>query len=97
MQELVKPIQSQYSTDTIKTIQENAKQFSKINLRLQSDMKIFSRNMAMISSSGLGDIGKVIKQMQVPQLQAIEITQRVQNLSSQMSMYRAVKKDNCNE
>lgn len=94
MQELVKPIQSQYPTDTIKTIQKNAKQFSKINLELQSDMTIFSKNMTMISSSGLGGIGKAIKQMQVPQLRAIEMTQQVQNLSAQMYMYGAVKKDN---
>lgn len=94
MQELVKPIQSQYPTETIKIIQENAKQFSKINLGLESHMKIFSKNMAAISSSGLGDFGKAIKKIQIPQLRAIEITQRVQNLSSQLSMYGVVKKDN---
>lgn len=94
MQELVKPIQSQYPTEAIKIIQENAKQFSKINLGLESHMKIFSKNMAAISSSGLGDFGKVIKKIQAPQLRAIEITQRVQNLSSQLSMYGVVRKDN---
>lgn len=97
LQELVKPIQSQYPTETIKSIQENAMRFSKINLGLQSDMKeqmkIFSKNMAMISSSGLGDMGKAIKKMQIPQLRAIEMTQRVQNLLSQLSMYGVVRKD----
>lgn len=97
IQELVKPIQSQYSTEIIKVIQKNAMQFSKINLDLQSDMKeqlkMFSKNMAMMYSSGLGDMSKAIKKMQIPQLRAIEMTQRVQNLSSQLSMYGGVKKD----
>ena len=94
MQELVKPILSQYPTDTIKTIQENAKQFSEINLGLECDIKLFSNNMAVIPSLGLGDFGITIEKMHVPQLRAIEITQRIQNLSSQLSMYGVVKKDN---